>query len=296
MNTSHSADRSALVAGLSIVFAQASILLGASLAKQVFPVVGPEAVAAMRTAMAAVILLALVRPWRTKLRRSDIGSLLLYGLALGGMNILIYWALQRIPIGIAVAIEICGPLALVLAGSRSLRDLMWFAMAAGGLALLIPWPGRDAPLDPLGIAFALGAALCWALYILFGRRASTIGGARAVTLGMVVACFVTVPAAVLNPPQTIPPYALGIGLCVAVLSNALPYMLEMRAFARLSSRVVGLLSSMSPASGAVIGYLTLGEQLTPLQWLAVVLTIAASAGASLSTRAPIAKPQDEMVA
>ncbi|WP_443478082.1 EamA family transporter [Novosphingobium aerophilum] len=289
-------DRTALLAGLSIVVAQASINLGAAFAKSLFPIVGPEGVAALRTAISAVILLAIARPWRSRMSGRQLGWLLVYGLVLGGMNLMIYWAFRRIPIGIGVAIEICGPLGVVLATSRSLRDFLWLGLALGGLALLIPWPGRAAPLDLAGIGFALGAAACWALYILCGKRAAQVGSSTAVSIGMTVACLVTVPFGIASAPASLPLPALGLGFVVAILSSALPYMLEMRAMTQLPSRIVGLLSSMAPALGAIVGFAVLGERLTGLQWLAVAMMIAASAGCSLAARSPVASPRDEAMA
>ncbi|WP_334181636.1 EamA family transporter [Novosphingobium sp.] len=289
-------DRTALLAGLSIVVAQASINLGAAFAKSLFPLLGPEGVAALRTTISAVILLAIARPWRSRITARQLRWLLVYGLVLGGMNLMIYWAFRRIPIGIGVAIEICGPLGVVLATSRSLRDFLWLALALGGLALLIPWPGRAQPLDLAGIAFALAAAACWALYILCGKRASEVGSTTAVSVGMTVACLVTVPFGIASAPASLPLHALALGLVVALLSSALPYMLEMRAMTQLSSRIVGLLSSMAPALGAIVGFFVLDERLTGLQWLAVAMMIAASAGCSLGAKAPVAKARDDVMA
>ena len=284
-------DRQVILGGLTIVAAQLSINIGAALAKGLFPLVGPEGVAALRTAISAAILLAVARPWRAALSTRQAGHLLLYGLAMGGMDLLIYWAIARIPIGVAVAVEISGPLAVVLLTSRSLRDFLWFALAAGSLLLLIPWPGREARLDPAGLLFALGAAACWALYIVFGKRASEVKGSVAVALGMLAACLVTLPAgiAAAGAKLLLAP-ALGIGVAVALLSSALPYMLEMNAFGKLSSRLIGVVSSCAPAVGALTGFAILGERLSFHQWIAVIAMITASAGCSLTSRAPLERP------
>src|SRR5690606_25214420 len=116
--------RSAALASLAVVAAQVSINLGAALAKGLFEQVGPEGVAALRTSLAALVLIMIARPWRVAVTRQQAPWLGLYGLALGGMNVLIYWAIERIPLGVAVSIEICGPLAVVLATSRSARDFL----------------------------------------------------------------------------------------------------------------------------------------------------------------------------
>ena len=272
-------------ASLAIIAAQVSINVGAALGKGLFPLVGPEGVAALRTGISAIILLAISKPWTMTVTRSQVLWLVLYGLALGGMNLLIYWAIERIPIGVAVAIEISGPLAVVLLTSRSARDLLWFALGTGGLLLLVPWPGADTRLDPIGIAFALGAASCWALYILFGKRASQVESRSAVALGMSAACLITVPFGVsVAGANLLLSSVLALGLGVALLSSALPYLLEMKALERLSSRVFGVVSSSAPAIAALVGFAVLGEQLSPIQWLAIALMIAASAGCSLTAK------------
>lgn len=293
MKPSPAGDTGPLAAALSIIFAQISINFGAALAKDLFHQVGPETVAAMRTCLAAMLLGLLVRPKPARIARPLLGSIALYGLALGGMNLLIYEALKRLPIAIAVAVEICGPLAVALGSTRSLRELAWPLLAAAGLALLIPWPGRPHALDPLGLLAALGAAGCWALYIVLGRRASQAGSGTAVALGMVTACLVTVPVAFATG-TTIPKLpAWGLALAIAVLSSALPYALEMRAMARLPSRVVGLISATTPAIAALFGYLVLGEALTPLQGLAIALLISAAAGCSLQARPPVSRLRED---
>ncbi|MBT0670374.1 EamA family transporter [Novosphingobium profundi] len=280
-------------AGLAILAAQVSVNLGAALAKDLFATAGPEMVAALRTSLAALLLLVLVRPRPDRLAPALLGWIALYGLALGAMNLLIYEAIERLPIGVAVGIEICGPLAVALGASRSVRDLVWPLLAIAGLALLIPWPGRAHALDPAGLGAALGAATCWALYILLGRRAARAPGSTAVSLGMVTACLVTLPAALASGASLPPAEAWGAVLGIALLSSVVPYLLEMRAMARLPARVVGLISSAAPAIAALVGYAVLGETLTVLQALAIALLIAAAAGCSLQARAPIARLRDD---
>lgn len=275
----------AALAAVCMAGAQVSVNVGAALGKTLFASVGPEGVAALRTSIAAILLLTIARPWRTMPTRRHMGWLLLYGLTLGSMNLLIYATFARIPIGVAVAIEICGPLGVVLATSRSLRDFLWLGLAIGGLLLLAPWPGVGARLDPAGIGFALAAALAWALYILFGKRAAQVKGTTAVALGMTIACCITLPFGVAAAGgRLLDPSVLRLGIGVALLSSALPYALEMKALGHLSTRAFGVLTSAAPAVAALVGYVILGERLTPAQWLAVALMIAASAGGSLSGR------------
>ena len=281
----HEGDPSALGPGLAILASMVSVNAGAAWAKGLFPLVGSEGVTAVRVGLAALLMLAIVRPWRTIPSRRDARNLLVYGLMLGCMNLLIYGAFARIPIGVAVAIEVVGPLAVVVLSSRRARDFAWVLLAAGGLWLLAPFHDgvgiSPAPLDPLGVLYALGAAFCWAMYIVFGKRVSNLNGGQAVAWGMLAAALFTVPFGVAHAGAgLLAPAVLMGGLAVAVLSSALPYSLEMAALRRLPQRVFGILVSAGPAFAALAGYLVLGERLTGMQWLAIVLVVVACGGAA----------------
>ena len=288
-------DAAARPAGaLPLVALTASLIsqnLGAAIAKSLFPVVGVEGMTALRVGLSALLLLAFWRPWRRPVARGDVGNLVVYGAMLGGMNLCIYHAFGRIPIGIATAIETTGPLVVVLAASRRALDVAWVALALAGLALLLPRTA-ESPLDPLGLLFAFGAAASWALYIVFGKRVSTLASGQAVSLGMLVAALFAVPigvahagAAMLAPP------ALLAGLGVALLSSAVPYSLEMAALRRMPRHVFGILVSATPAVGAACGALVLGERLGALQWLAIACIIGASAGGAATAGRPAPREQ-----
>ncbi len=269
-------------AALAILGALVSQNIGAACAKQLFPQVGSDGVTALRVGLSALLLMLAMRPWRMPPARADIVNIAVYGVTLGCMNLLIYHAFALIPIGIAVAIEVTGPLAVVVLSSRRPRDLAWVACAATGLWLLLPLEGAGR-LDPRGIACALGAALCWALYIVFGKRAASLRGGHAVAWGMLAAALFTVPFGAAHAGAALlAPDVLGLGLAVALLSSALPYTLEMMALQRLPRRVFGILVSCAPAVAALAGFLVLGEQLGALQWLAIGLVVAASAGSAAS--------------
>lgn len=254
--------------------------LGAAWAKHLFPLVGAEGVTALRVGFSALFLLLAVRPWRRPLAARDVLNLAVYGGMLGCMNLLIYRAFDLIPIGVAVAIEVTGPLVVVLANSRRPADFGWVVCAAAGLALLLPWRPETA-LAPAGVACAIGAAFCWALYIVFGKRVSTLPGGQAVAWGMLAAGLLTVPIGVAHAGGALlQPGVLFGGLLVAVLSSMLPYSFEMIALRRLSRRVFGVLVSSAPAVGALAGWAVLGERLAPTQWLALLLVMAALAGSA----------------
>lgn len=283
-------SRAATLIGASAVLGSLiSVNVGAAVAKTIFPLVGAYGVATVRILLAALLLLAVHRPWRRAVPRGMIGILIAYGGTLGLMNLLIYQAFARIPIGIAIAIEVTGPLAIVIWGSRRLRDFLWLAAAIAGLALLVPMRRDDAHLDPAGVAFAVAAAACWALYILTGKRVSGPLRGHAVAWGMLVASILVLPVGIAHAgPALLTPHVMGIGLAVAILSSALPYTLEIEAMRRLTAPVFGLLLSSAPAIGALAGYAVLGERLTPTQWFAVLLVIAASAGSAIAApRRPV---------
>ncbi|MDO7833576.1 EamA family transporter [Sphingobium sp. HBC34] len=279
----HSAARRlALTGAAATLAALLSTTIGASFAKTLFPLVGAFGIAALRINLAAILLLAYRRPWRRPIPHGVRWGLVGYGLTLGLMNLLIYQAFARIPIGIAIAIEVTGPLAVALFGSRRPRDFVWLAAAALGLLLLVPRTGAVA-LDPVGIAFALASGLCWALYILTGKHVSERLGGDAVAWGMLVAALLVVPLGLGHAGTSLlTPAILGIGLVIALLSSALPYSLEMAAMRRLPASVFSLLTSAAPAVGALSGYVILGERLTMIQWFAIACIMAASAGAALT--------------
>jgi len=276
---------SALLPAAMVLAGQFSVTLGAAVAKHLFPVIGVEGMTAYRVGFAALLLLSIVRPWRMPLARRDALNLAIYGSVMGLMNLLIYRAFNLIPIGIAIAIEVAGPLTVAVLGSRRPRDVAVVVCAAAGLYFLLPLRDRPGQLDPVGVAYAAGAAVCWASYIIFGKRVSSLRGGQAVSWGMLAAAVLNVPlgvayagAALLSPPLVLQ------GLVIAVLSSVVPYSLEMVALGRVPARAFGMLSSTAPAVGAVVGVVVLGEHLTLTQYLAIGSMVLASALASLPAK------------
>ena len=282
----------ALLAIGALLVAMVSYQCGASLAKDLFPAVGAEGATAYRLGLSALILVLLRRPWKSSPTRSDWRVLWGYGLAIGAMNLVFYMSLRTIPLGIAVALEFTGPLALALFGSRRLIDFVWIALVVAGLALLSPLHGYEKALDPLGVVYALAAGVGWALYIVLGQKAGAAYGVNAVTFGTSIGALVAIPAGVLHAGTALLsvkllPYALG----VAVLSSALPYSLEMIALTRLPTRTFSTLLSLEPAIAALAGVALLNEHLGPLQWLAITAIVVAAAGTALGTgRAALTEP------
>ncbi len=270
--------------------AMVSVQCGAALVKQLFPAVGVAGATALRLTLASLMLVIVWRPWRLRPTAREMRSILIYGSAMGVMNFLFYSSLRRIPLGIAVALEFTGPLGVAIATSRRAVDFLWIVLAAAGIAALLPLGIQARALPPAGIAFALGAGVCWALYIVFGQKAGAAHGGATAALGTLVGAAIIAPigvaqagAALLSP--AILPAACG----VALLSSALPYSLEMYALTRLPTRTFGVLMSAEPALGALSGLAFLGEQLTAVQWAAIASIMIASGG-SAATGGPALPP------
>ncbi|WP_419319178.1 EamA family transporter [Caulobacter sp. ErkDOM-E] len=268
-----------------------TLCVGTSFAKQLFPLVGAQGTTAYRVGFSALILLALWRPWRYPLSRADLTAVALYGAVMGLMNLCFYMSLRTIPLGLAIAIEFTGPLALALIHSRKLIHFVWIGLAALGLLLLLPLKPGAGALDPVGVGFAATAAVLWALYIVLGKRTGHMHAGRTVALGMSTAALIVAPIGLATAgAELFHPRVLMLGLVVAVLSSAIPYSLEMVALKGIPKRSFGVMLSAEPAVGALAGLLMLGERLAPLQWLAIGCIIAASAGTILTTESRIEDP------
>ena len=271
-----------------LIAAMVCFQLGAALAKGLFPVVGASGTAALRLALSALVLLAVWRPWRLRMSAREMRVILAYGLALGWMNFFFYVSLRFIPLGVAVALEFAGPLALAMAASRRGIDFAWILMAGVGLLALLPIGLGAQQLDLLGVGCGLAAGACWALYIYFGRKAGAAHGGQTTALGMLIGAIVIVPIGAAEAgTRLVSPSILPAALAVALLSSAIPYSLEMLAMPRLPTRTVGVLMSLDPALGALSGLCFLGESLTWIQWAAIASIMAASAGSAATSRAAV---------
>ncbi|UZM16362.1 threonine/homoserine exporter RhtA [Pseudomonas kielensis] len=266
-----------------LLIAMASIQSGASLAKSMFPVVGAQGTTTLRLIFASVIMILLLRPWKAKLTARSLQTVAVYGVALGGMNLLFYMSLQTVPLGIAVALEFTGPLAVAIYASRKAIDFLWIGLAIVGLLLLIPTDAGSASIDLMGAGYALAAGVCWALYILFGQKAGADNGVQTAALGVMIAAIFVTPFGVAHAGATLlTPSLIPVALGVAVLSTALPYTLEMIALTRMPARTFGTLMSVEPAIAAMSGLLFLNEYLSLAQWMAISCIILASVGATLT--------------
>jgi inner membrane transporter RhtA len=278
-----------------LLIAMASIQSGASLAKTLFPLVGAQGTTTLRLIFASLLLLVILRPWRAQLTAKSLRTVIIYGIALGGMNFLFYMSLRTVPLGIAVALEFTGPLTVALLSSRRALDFVWIALAVTGLLLLIPTGDASASIDLMGVGYALAAGVCWALYILFGQKAGNDNGIQTAALGVLIAAIFIAPIGIVHAGSALlNPALLTTALGVAILSTALPYSLEMIALTRLPARTFGTLASIEPAFGALSGLLFLHENLSLMQWLAIASIILASVGATLTmhSNSPTPIPAD----
>ena len=202
------------------------------------------------------------------------------------MNLLFYISLERIPLGIAVALEFTGPLAVSLIHSKKPIDFIWAILAAVGIFLILPLTQSAEALDVVGILFALGAGFCWALYILFGQKAGGDEHAGIVTsLGMLVAALIVFPfSLVLSSKDIFVSEAMPLAFGVAILSSALPYSLEMISLKRIPAKTFGILMSLEPAVAALMGFMFLSETLTAKQTVAIACIICASLGGTMGIK------------
>jgi inner membrane transporter RhtA len=265
------------------MFSIVSVQLGASIAKSLFVSLGPGGTVFLRIAFAALVLLLLVRP---KLRGHDRSGYLVaivFGLALAGMNLSLYLAIDRIPLGVAVTLEFIGPLGVAVAGSRRMLDLLWVVLAAAGILLLAPLGVLGGTnLDPVGVAFALLAGCLWASYILLSARTgSAFPGGTGLVIALCVGTVVLLPVGIAGAGYALlDPKLLLAGFGVAMLSSAIPFSLDLEALRKLPARVFGVLMSLEPAVAALAGLVVLGERLEMRAVAAILLVTVAAAGAS----------------
>ena len=266
-----------------------TLCAGTSLAKGLFPFVGAEGTTTYRLVFSTLLLMAFWRPWRRAWTWADVPILVLFGATLGLMNLLFYNAIKTVPFGLAIAVEFTGPLAVALWSSKKPLDFVWIVLAVAGMGLILPLgnaSGADmqaAAIDPVGIAFALGAGACWAVYIVVGQRVADRIGAFATPMGMLVAALLVTPVGIsVAGSSLLNPEWMLAGLGIALLSSAIPYSLEMYSLKHLPKQTFSILLSLEPAVGALAGWLVLSEQLNTQQLGAIGLIMVASMGSAMT--------------
>jgi inner membrane transporter RhtA len=271
---------------LLVVVAVSSVQFGAALAKSLFDEVGAGGTVFLRVLFAALVLVAVWRPAVAGRSPAAWRLIAVFGLALAGMNLAFYESLERIPLGIATTFEFVGPLGVAIAGSRRPVDLAWVVLAGTGIVLLSDFGGAD--LDRLGVALALLAGGFWAAYILLSARVGSVfPGASGLALAMVAGAVMLAPVGIADAGgDLLVPGVLAVAVAVAILSSAIPYTLEMEALRRMPAGVFGVMMSIEPAVAALAGFIVLDEGLATRELVAILLVVAASAGAARNASVP----------
>ena len=257
--------------------------VGASLAVLLFHAVGPLGMVMLRLMFSAVLLLAIARPRVRGHNRAAWMAVLAFGLVLAVMNGLFYLALERLPLGVTVTIEVLGPLVLSIIASRRASAWLWALLALAGVFAL--GGGGWGDLDPLGVVFALGAAASWAFYILSSARVGRVfpkldGLALAMTAGAIL----SLPFGIADAGAALLRWdILALGAAVAILSSMIPYGFELVALRRLPAASFAILMSLAPATAALAGFIFLSQELSLIELAGIGLVIAASIGAVSSS-------------
>jgi inner membrane transporter RhtA len=262
--------------GLFILGALAQYV-GSSFAVLLFEVVPASGVAWLRVVSAAGALALWRRPWRRRWTARSLGLVGAFGITLAAMNLCFYLAIDRLPLGTAVAIEFWGPIAVATFGSRGRRDAGALGLAVAGVLLLadIHFSG-----SPAGVAAAFAAGGCWAIYVIVGHRVASDpslrpqdGLAMGMCIGAVAFAPFLIPSAV---PAFVAPWRLAACVVVGLLSSVIPYVLEQLAMVRLRRARFALLLSLLPATAALVGAVVLSQVPGPLELTGIALVIAAS--------------------
>jgi inner membrane transporter RhtA len=270
------------------------VQLGLAASVDLFARVPPEGVAALRLVWAGLLLLVIARPRPSSFTRSSLGAAAVLGVVTAGLTVLFMAAVARIPLGTASAVEFLGPLGVAVLRGRG-RGLVWPVLAAAGVVLLTePW---QAGVDPVGLGFALAAAVCWAGYILLTQRVGDqVTGLQGLAVSMPVAGLVSAAVAAVTVPGLLsvltgPVLLAGLGL--ALLLPVVPFAFEMLSLRRLTTAAFGTLMALEPAIALLVGAVVLGQLPRPLGVLGIVLVVTAGIGAA---RAGGREPADERVA
>lgn len=264
---------------LLIVAGAVILQTGSAVATRLFDDLGAPGVLALRMGIGAVVLWVAARCWRRPPARSSLGAVVAFGTVLGAMNLFFYLALERIPLGATVALELVGPLAVAVAGSRRLLDLLWVGLAASGV-LVLTNPSTSG-LDVVGVLLALAAGACWAGYVLLGSRvAHRVPGASGLAWAMLFSSVWLVPLGVATAgADLVRPDLLAAGAAVALMSSVLPYSLELVALRRVSTAAFGIMLSLQPAVATLAGLVVAGQRPGVVTLAGIGLVVAASLGA-----------------
>jgi inner membrane transporter RhtA len=271
------------------VAAMLSVQLCSALSLNLIEVAGPAGATWLRLSAGALIFLAIARPPLRTVRRQDVPVLLGLGFATGLMTLCFTAAIERIPLGTAVAIDFLGPLTVAAVRSHNKRALAWPVLALAGVVLLTePWHGQ---VDAAGIGFAALAAVGWGGYVILTQRVGDrFTGIGALSLTVPIAA---VTAAVVGIPQAAGQLSLGVlaaAVGLAVLMPVLPFVLELLALRGMTSTAFGTLMALEPAFGVLLGLLVLHQQPSPAQFAGIALVVFAGAASQRGGRRPVQLP------
>lgn len=265
-----------------IIGSISSVQFGAAFARQLFADVGPAGVVLLRQGLAAIVLLTVARPHLRGRSAAEWRVVVLFGVVLSAMNLTFYEAVARLPLGLAVTIELLGPLGLAVALSRRLQEFVWCAIAVAGVLLLSDAGGS---VNLVGVMFALIAAAGWASYILLmGSLGSRFEGIDGLALAMAVAAVISSPFGLGAGDRFLTPRVALLGLLVATLSAIVPFTLEVSARRLVEPGAFGVLMSLSPAMAALSGFLILHQRLDAQQLAGMAMVAVASAATVRATR------------
>lgn len=278
-------SRDRIPAPLLVITAIACVQTGAAIARTLFDELGVGGTALLRLVIAAVVLLAVLRPSVRSWTRQQWGAAALLGFALAGMNLVFYSSLDLVPLGVAVTVEFMGPLLLALVQTRRPVDFAWVVLAGGGVAILGA-QAADGSISGLGLLLAFTAGLFWAGYIVSSARVGRVlPGVDGLAVALAFAAVLAFPfgasqaTAVLDDPQLLIAVA-----AVALMSTIVPYGLELTALRRIPTRVFGVLMSLQPAAATLSGFVILNQRIGVPELVALVMVTAASAGVTLANK------------
>lgn len=267
--------RQVLIAAGLIFVGSAGIQVSSAISSTLFADYGAVGVSGLRSAIAALVLLIVIRPTiRGRSRREWVG-IVVYGAAMALMNVSLYTAIQHLPLGVAVTLSFLGPCGVALMASRRVREGVCALLALGGVALISAGPAGY--FDLTGYVAALLAAVFFGLYTMYTAKVGKAGaGLDGLALSVTVSAVLTSPFAIAEAPTVSAPHWAVLGVA-AVIGVAIPYSVDTIAGRITSARIVGTLFAIDPAMGAAVGFVVLGESITLTALCGILVVMAAGA-------------------
>ncbi len=251
--------------------------LGAAVAVVLFDELAPGGVALLRVLAAGVVIVALRRSWRRRWQARELGRAAAFGVSLAAMNLCFYLAMDRIPLGNAVAIEFTGPVVVAALGARTLRSAGAVVLAVTGVLTLA---GVESEGTAAGVGFALLAAGFWAGYILLGHRvARSPASVDGLGIGMLVGAVAITPFGASAVGGALDaPLVLALGLATGILSNVIPYRIDQAVMRQIDPHRFALLQALLPVTATIVGLAALAQVPSGQELLGIGLVMVAIAG------------------